>query len=51
MQNNSNEKHKHETEELLTDLEQKLPKNMKYSKDYYELKNQEEKLVKFQLYI
>jgi len=42
------EKHKKEMDDLLNSLEQKLPKNIKYSKEYYELKSQEENLVKFQ---
>ena len=44
------EKHKREMDDLLNSLEQKLPKNIKFSKEYYELKSQEESLVKFQRY-
>lgn len=44
------EKHAKEMEELYAYLEQKLPKNVKFSKLYLELKNQEENLVKQQRY-
>ncbi len=45
------EKHKKEMDDLLNNLEQKLPKNIKFSKEFYELKNQEENLVKLQRFI
>ncbi len=45
------EKHKKEMNDLLNTLEVKLPKNIKFSKEYYELKSQEENLVKFQRYL
>lgn len=41
-----NEKHNRQMNELYEFLELKLPKNVKYSKSYLELKNQEENLVK-----
>lgn len=41
-------KHKKEMDDLLNNLEQKLPKNIKFSKEYLELKNQEESLVRLQ---
>lgn len=41
-------KHKKEMDDLLNNLEEKLPKNIKYSKEYLELKSQEESLVKLQ---
>lgn len=41
-------KHSKEMEELYNFLEEKLPKNVKYSKEYLELKNQEQALVKQQ---
>ena len=37
-------------EQLLNNLELKLPKNTKYSKEYYQIKNEEEHLVKLQRY-
>ena len=43
-----NEKHKKEMESLLNNLDEKLPKNIKYSKNYYELKSQIDNLVKLQ---
>jgi hypothetical protein len=43
-----NQKHAKETDELYSMLEQKLPKNVKFSREYLELKNQEENLVKQQ---
>jgi hypothetical protein len=43
-----NEKHQKEMDELYNFLEEKLPKNVKYSRDYLELKTQEENLVKQQ---
>lgn len=42
------DKHKKEMDDLMSNLEEKLPKNKKFSKEYIELKNQEENLVKFQ---
>jgi hypothetical protein len=42
------EKHMKEMEELYNYLEQKLAKNVKFSKHYHELKSQEENLVKQQ---
>jgi hypothetical protein len=44
------QKHQKEMENLFVTLEQKLPKNIKYSKEYLELKSQEENLVKYQRY-
>jgi len=41
-------KHKREMDDLLNNLELKLPKNIKFSKEYLELKNQEENLVRLQ---
>lgn len=43
-----NQKHSKEMEELYAFLEQRLPKNVKYSKNYLDLKSQEENLVKQQ---
>ncbi len=43
------EKHTKEMDDLYIYLEQKLPKNIKYSKEYLNLKNQEENLVKLQM--
>lgn len=43
-----NEKHAKEMEELYAFLEQKLPKNVKFSREFLELKNQEMNLVKLQ---
>jgi len=43
-----NEKHLKEMEDLYNFLEQKLPKIVKYSKKYLDLKNQEDNLVKLQ---
>lgn len=43
-----NNRHSKEMEELYAYLEQKLPKQVKYSKKYLDLKNQEENLVKLQ---
>lgn len=48
MEDTLNQKHSKEMEELYTFLEQKLPKNVKFSREYLELKNQEETLVKQQ---
>ncbi len=45
-----NEKHQNEMEELYNFLDMKLPKNVKYSKRYLELKNQELNLAKQQKY-
>jgi hypothetical protein len=42
------QKHTKEMEDLYVYLEQKLPKNVKHSKEYLSLKHQEEKLVKIQ---
>merc|ERR1712151_1073422 len=39
------DKHKKEMESLLNNLDEKLPKNIKYSKNYLELKSQEENLI------
>lgn len=47
---NLNSKHKKEMEELYSFLEDNLPKNVKFSREYLELKNQEENLVKQQRY-
>jgi len=43
------DKHTKETEELYSYLEEKLSKNLKYSKEYLNLKSQEENLVKLQM--
>lgn len=43
-------KHKKEMDDLLNSLAQKLPKNIKFSKEYLELRNQEESLVRLQRY-
>ena len=43
-----NQRQSKEMEELYAYLEQKLPKQVKYSKKYLDLKNQEENLVKLQ---
>ena len=48
LEENLKEKHSKEMEELYIYLEQKLPKNVKYSREYLSLKNQEENLVKQQ---
>lgn len=48
MEDSLNHKHAKEMEELYTFLEQKLPKNVKFSREYLELKGQEESLVKQQ---
>lgn len=45
-----NEKHKNETEKLHHLLEEKLPRNVKYSKRYLDLKSQEINLAKQQKY-
>jgi len=50
LENELIEKHKKEMDDLLIILEHKLPKNIKYSKEYLELKTQEDYLVKFQRY-
>ena len=42
------QKHNQQMNELYEYLEMKLPKNVKYSKAYYEAKSQEENLVKIQ---
>ena len=42
------EKHSKEMDELYNFLEQKLPKNVKYSREYLSLRNQEENLCKLQ---
>jgi hypothetical protein len=42
------EKHAKEMDELYNFLEQKLPKNVKYSKEFLSLKSQEESLCKLQ---
>lgn len=43
-----NQRHAKEMNELYSFLEQKLPKQVKYSKQYLDLKSQEENLVKLQ---
>lgn len=48
LEENLKEKHTKEMDELYSFLEHKLPKNVKYSKEYLALKNQEENLVKLQ---
>lgn len=45
-----NEKHQSEMEELYNYLDMKLPKVVKFSKKYLDLKNQEENLAKQQKY-
>jgi hypothetical protein len=45
---NLKEKHAKEMEDLYAFLEQKLPKNVKYSREYLELRSQEQNLVKLQ---
>lgn len=45
---NLNMRHEQEMNELYNYLEEKLPKNVKYSKKFLDLKNQEENLVKLQ---
>ena len=45
------EKQQHEMEILYNYLEQKLPKNPKFSREYINLKAQEENLVKQERYI
>lgn len=42
------EKHKQDMDSMLNNLENKLPKTIKFSKEYLELKSQEENLIKFQ---
>ena len=46
-----NEKHQKEMDELYNFLEEKLPKNVKFSKEYLDLKIQEENLAKQQRYL
>jgi hypothetical protein len=45
-----NSKHEKEMEDLYNFLEEKLPKNVKFSRDYLEFKKQEQNLVKQQMY-
>jgi hypothetical protein len=51
LEENLKDKHTKEMDELYAFLEHKLPKNVKYSKEYLALKNQEENLVKLQRFI
>lgn len=43
---NLNNKHKREMDELIDQLEQKLPKTIKFSKEYLDLKQSEANMVK-----
>jgi hypothetical protein len=51
MEDDINEKHMQEMEELFETLQTRLSNTFKHSKQYYEMKKQEEGLVKIQKYL